>query len=57
MLSSIPGGIGVNEGTTTLLLHQAGLTTALAFCIAVLRRLCTVWSITAFAIWARLLKN
>ena len=51
MLSSIPGGIGVNEGTTTLLLHQAGIPAGLAFCIAVLRRLCTVWSITGLAIW------
>jgi HAD superfamily hydrolase (TIGR01490 family) len=51
MLSSIPGGIGVNEGTATLLLHQAGIPAGLAFCIAVLRRLCTVWSITGLAIW------
>ncbi len=57
MLSSLPGGIGVNEGTATLLLTQAGLPAALAFTIAVLRRLCTVWSITLLAIWVRLLQK
>ncbi|MCX5969171.1 MAG: HAD-IB family hydrolase [Cyanobacteria bacterium] len=57
MLSSLPGGIGVNEGTATLLLTQAGLPAAMAFTIAVLRRLCTVWSITLLAIWVRLLQT
>jgi HAD superfamily phosphoserine phosphatase-like hydrolase len=57
MLSSLPGGIGVNEAAATLLLHQAGLTTALALSIAILRRICTVWSITVLAIWLGLTKK
>jgi uncharacterized protein (TIRG00374 family) len=57
MLSSLPGGIGVNEAAATLLLQQAGLPTALALSIAILRRICTVWSITVFAIWQGLTKN
>ena len=51
MLSSLPGGIGVNEAAATLLLRQAGLSTALALSIAILRRICTVWSISVLAIW------
>ncbi len=51
MLSSLPGGIGVNEAAATLLLRQAGLSTALALSIAILRRIFTVWSISALAIW------
>jgi len=57
MLSSLPGGIGVNEAAATLLLQQAGLPTALALSIAILRRICTVWSITGFAIWLGLTKK
>ena len=57
MLSSLPGGIGVNEAAATLLLQQAGLPTALALSIAILRRICTVWSITVLAIWQGLTKN
>ncbi len=57
MLSSLPGGIGVNEAAATLLLQQAGLPTALALSIAILRRICTVWSITGFAIWQGLTKH
>jgi HAD superfamily hydrolase (TIGR01490 family) len=56
MLSSLPGGIGVNEAAATLLLQQAGLPTALALSIAILRRICTVWSITGLAIWQGLTK-
>jgi HAD superfamily phosphoserine phosphatase-like hydrolase len=57
MLSSLPGGIGVNEAAATLLLQQAGLSTALALSIAILRRICTVWSITVLAIWLGLTKK
>lgn len=57
MLSSLPGGIGVNEAAATLLLNQAGIPTAMALAIAVLRRLCTVWSITALAVGQRLLQS
>ena len=57
MLSSLPGGIGVNEAAATLLLQQAGLSTAMALSIAILRRICTVWSITVFAIWQGLTKT
>jgi glycosyltransferase 2 family protein len=57
MLSSLPGGIGVNEAATTLLLQQAGLSTALALSIAILRRICTVWSISALAIWQGLMNS
>lgn len=57
MLSSLPGGLGVNEGTATLLLVQAGVPATLAFVIAILRRLCTVWTITALALAQRFLVN
>ncbi len=49
MASSLPGGIGVNEGTTVLLLVQQGVPTAIALPIAVLRRLITLWSMVALA--------
>ena len=49
MASLLPGGLGVNEATTTLLLHQAGIPSPLALSIAILRRLCSVWTITALA--------
>ncbi len=49
MASSLPGGIGVNEGTTVLLLVQQGVPTAIALPIAVLRRLITLWSMGALA--------
>jgi uncharacterized membrane protein YbhN (UPF0104 family) len=55
MLSSLPGGVGVNEGTATLLLTQAGVPTTLAFAIAIFRRLCTVWSVTGIALVLRLI--
>lgn len=57
MLSSLPGGIGVNEAAATLLLKQAGLSTAVALSIAILRRICTVWSISALAILQGLTKK
>ena len=49
MASSLPGGIGVNEAATVLLLGQQGVPTAAALSIAVLRRLITLWSMVALA--------
>ena len=49
MASLLPGGLGVNEAATTLLLHQAGIPNSLALTIAILRRLCSVWLITVLA--------
>ena len=49
MASLLPGGLGVNEAATTLLLHQAGIPSSLALSTAILRRLCSVWLITALA--------
>lgn len=42
MSSLLPGGLGVNEAATTLLLHQAGIPNSLTPIIAILRRLCSV---------------
>lgn len=49
MASSLPGGIGVNEASTVLMLGQQGVPTAIALPIAVLRRLITLWSMVALA--------
>jgi len=49
MASSLPGGIGVNEGATVLLLAQQGVPAAAALPIAVLRRVITLWSMVALA--------
>jgi uncharacterized membrane protein YbhN (UPF0104 family) len=49
MASSLPGGIGVNEATTVLLLGQQGVPAGIALPIAVLRRLITLWSMVALA--------
>ena len=49
MASSLPGGIGVNEAATVLLLGQQGVPVAVALSIAVLRRLITLWSMVALA--------
>jgi uncharacterized membrane protein YbhN (UPF0104 family) len=49
MASSLPGGIGVNEGATVLLLAQQGVPGGVALPIAVLRRLITLWSMVALA--------
>jgi HAD superfamily hydrolase (TIGR01490 family) len=57
MASLLPGGLGVNEAATTLLLHQAGIPTSLALSIAILRRLCSVWLITALAAAASLVRR
>lgn len=47
--SFLPGGIGVNEAITVLLLSQKGVPAALALSIAILRRLIMPWSIVALA--------
>ncbi len=49
MASSLPGGIGVNEAATVLLLGQQGVPPGIALPIAVLRRLITLWSMVALA--------
>jgi len=49
MASSLPGGIGVNEAATVLLLGQQGISPAIALPIAVLRRVITLWSMVALA--------
>ena len=49
MASSLPGGIGVNEATTVLLLGQQGVPAGIALPVAVLRRLITLWSMVALA--------
>ena len=49
MASSLPGGIGVNEAATVLLLSQQGIPASVALPIAVLRRLITPWSVVALA--------
>jgi HAD superfamily hydrolase (TIGR01490 family) len=54
MASMIPGGIGVNEAATTLLLLQAGLPASLSFSISILRRLWSVWLITVLAALANI---
>ena len=50
VLSGLPGGLGVNEVTSTILLQQQGLSGITALTISILRRLITIWSITAFSI-------
>ena len=49
MVSTLPGGIGVNEAATVLLLGQQGVPAEIALPIAVLRRLITLWSMVALA--------
>ena len=49
MASSLPGGLGVNEATTMLLLSQQGIPAAIGLPAAVIRRLITPWSIVALA--------
>lgn len=55
MASSLPGGIGVNEAATVLLLGQQGVPAAVALPVAVLRRLITLWSMVALAAATRVL--
>ena len=50
MVSGVPGGIGINEFTTTILLQREGVTSLLALSISILRRLITIWSITLLSI-------
>ena len=49
MASSLPGGIGVNEAATVLLLGQHGIPPSITLPIAVLRRVITLWSMVALA--------
>ncbi|MFN9870262.1 MAG: lysylphosphatidylglycerol synthase transmembrane domain-containing protein [Cyanobacteriota bacterium] len=49
MASSLPGGIGVNEAATVLLLGQHGIPPSIALPVAVLRRVITLWSMVALA--------
>ena len=49
MASTLPGGIGVNEAATVLLLGQQGVPSGVALPVAVLRRLITLWSMVALA--------
>ena len=50
VLSGLPGGLGVNEVTSTILLQQQGISGINALTISILRRLITIWSITALSI-------
>ena len=50
VLSGLPGGLGVNEVTSTILLQQQGISGLTALTISILRRLITIWSITALSI-------
>lgn len=50
VLSGLPGGLGVNEATSTILLQQEGVPTLIALSISILRRLITIWSITFMSI-------
>jgi uncharacterized protein (TIRG00374 family) len=49
MASTLPGGIGVNEGATMMLVSQQDVPLAPALSIAIIRRLITPWSIVALA--------
>jgi uncharacterized protein (TIRG00374 family) len=50
MASSLPGGIGVNEAATVVLLGQQGVPAGIALPVAVLRRLVTIWSVITLAL-------
>lgn len=50
IMSTIPGGIGINEAATVLLLQQQGVELSAALPIAVLRRVFTIWSVMAVAL-------
>ena len=49
LLSNVPGGVGINEAATTILLQQFGVPVEIGFPISILRRVLTIWSITALA--------
>jgi hypothetical protein len=57
LISNSPGGIGVNEAATTLLLQDAGIDVMIALPIAILRRLLTIWTITAAAGLSQLIRG
>ena len=57
MASPLPGGIGVNEASTVLLLGQHGVPAAVALPVAVLRRLITLWSLVVLAAATKLLPS
>jgi uncharacterized protein (TIRG00374 family) len=50
MASSLPGGIGVNEAATVLMLGQHGIPAGISLPIAKVRRLITLWSMVALSI-------
>ena len=57
MASLLPGGVGINEAATTVLLQQAGIPLYVALSIAILRRLCSVWLVTSMAALAKLISG
>ena len=54
ILSGLPGGIGVNEAASTIMLQNAGLPVVISFIISLIRRLLTVWTITGLSILSSL---
>ena len=50
VFSGLPGGLGVNEAISTILLQQEGVPTLIALSISILRRLITIWSVTFVSI-------
>ena len=54
ILSGLPGGIGVNETASTIMLKNAGLPGVISFIISLMRRLFTVWTITGLSILSSL---
>ena len=50
VLSGLPGGIGINEATSSILLQQEGVPSLLAISISILRRLITIWSVSLLSI-------
>ena len=57
LISNSPGGIGINEAATTLLLQDAGIDVLIALPIAILRRMLTIWTITAAAGLSQLIQR
>ena len=57
VLSGLPGGLGVNEAISTLLLQKEGVPTLTALSISILRRLITIWSITFISIFLTIKTN
>ena len=58
VLSGLPGGIGINEAASSIMLQQAGVPVLYAISISILRRLITIWSITALSIFTSIfIKN